>query len=721
MRIYVKGRWLLAGWLGSAVLAAGAAQWNAHRIEERVHTEAKNDANRCVLVFTPAEVHVLTGSASDQTLPSYQTIRDRLTHLRTVNPHARSVHVLRKTAAKAGPILLLDSSPSGSELMMNANRGSNLSAAAADRGNSNTGDAVSYKFDDVSGACISAYAPIDGAVRTWPRDFVGIDLDASGLGREMLGAGAQAALFVILLLGVPLTALMILARKTEQDNTIRKLRQVVDECSSAILICSPTGVIEYANRGICEISGFSRDEFVGHNWREFRTDRTPPEVFEQLAATLKAGHTWHGEWINQRRNGDFYHVRARVSPVFSAPEKISHYINVMDDITDVKRMQAELISVKDRAEAGDRAKGRFLAMMSHEIRTPLNGVIGFATLLLDGTLTHEQRDAIQSIQSSGEALLDMTNKVLDYSKIDAGRLLLQPEAIDPRLCIEEVFDLFAVRAAGRKIELLHWVDDNVPSLVLADLARLRQVLMNLVGNSLKFTESGEVEVRLKAIPELGAETSPSKPETCILQFSVRDTGIGIATEDHSKLFIPFNQVDDLTTRKFAGTGLGLAISKSLVRAMGGEITVVSEANLGALFTFTIEAPAAAPVPTYALDKGMLRRVLAVFSPHKLLRSELVRLARRWGFHVVEPSFKALPMEEWDIALVDLSTESWAEWEQRFNEDTHLANRQFIAFVPVDFSPALRESAKRYFSAVINKPVHHDVVRRVISMKAEWLS
>jgi PAS domain S-box-containing protein len=449
--------------------------------------------------------------------------------------------------------------------------------------------------------------------------------------------------------------------------------------------------------------GYARRELIARPWRDFKSPHLPDQTLGELVGTVRAGGTWSGEWLQLRRDGSSYPVRASISPVKRRNGELACFVAVFEDMTAVKQNEDVLREALGRAEAGDRAKSQFLATMSHEVRTPLNGIVGFTNLLLDTPLSEEQKEYLQTIHLSAEAMIQLTSDMLDFARIESGKFRLELQPCDPRECLEDALDLLTGRAAEKNLELLHWVEDDVPAQVRTDPGRLRQVLTNLIGNAVKFTASGEVEVTL-ATRSVGADWE--------LDFMVRDTGPGIAPEQQQLLFKPFTQIDSASTRQHGGTGLGLAICRNLVQMMGGRISVESRPGEGSTFRFTISAAGVEGAEPTARPAELAGVRLAIAGPAGALRHELARLGRRWGALVTEVALENLPAHAWDVALVKLDLASAQEFASG-DERPGYPREKLIGLVPLVLPAAIRTALHRHFRLLVNKPVHHQALHALL--------
>lgn len=382
------------------------------------------------------------------------------------------------------------------------------------------------------------------------------------------------------------------------------------------------------------------------------SDRVHPDDLNQVIEDINhhlAGETQIYENIHRikHRDGHYLWIAAKGRCIRDREGNPYRLVGTITDITEKKLAQEQLKAAKEEAETANRSKSDFLAMMSHEIRTPMNAVIGMTSLLLDTQLTDQQGEFVDIIRNSSDALLTIINDILDFSKIESGKLNLEEQPFDLRACIEESLDLVSSKARDKGIELAYLMDSQTPESIVGDVTRLRQILVNLVSNAVKFTETGDVVISVTPTAEL------SEDQIC-LQFAVRDTGIGISRTRMDRLFKPFSQVDASTTRQYGGTGLGLAISQQLSELMGGRMWVESEESVGSTFYFTAIAT---PVPSDSepdnSQQVLSDKRLLIVEDNAAIRQMLTEQAQCFGIQV-------------DATASTTEASAWLEAGKRFD-------------------------------------------------------
>ncbi|WP_439410231.1 ATP-binding protein [Bradyrhizobium sp. DASA03076] len=430
----------------------------------------------------------------------------------------------------------------------------------------------------------------------------------------------------------------LIDRNWELKEAEERARSLFESQGDLIVLRDHQGRITFANDAYCALAGQARSALVG--------TRFDFDVLEQGDSAREASGTRiHDQKISTPLGARW--IAWREGLVRHDAGRPAELQSVGRDVTDRTETERALSDARDQADAANRAKSRFLAMASHEIRTPLNGIIGMGGLLLDTTLTPEQTTYARAVKTSGEALMTLIEELLDYSKIEAGKLDLEQRPFALSTLIEEVTELLAPRAQAKKLEIAAYVDERLPLEVTGDAARLRQVLLNLAGNAIKFTSSGGVAL----IVEPGIWPNE-------ISFLVRDTGIGIAPEAQSRIFREFEQADDRVARTYGGTGLGLAISERIVKRMGGRITLESAPGKGSTFEVAI------PLALSQGDAGRTSFPSPDLSGKSILlvadgieASLIARRLERWGGQTCLVADAAvaealLPERSWHAVLVD---------------------------------------------------------------------
>ena len=359
-----------------------------------------------------------------------------------------------------------------------------------------------------------------------------------------------------------------------------RLALAVEATADAIILTDEGGVILHTNPAFSRITGYPAADLHGARPSVLKSGAQTQEFYAQMWETIRGGRTWSGTLVNRRKDGSLYDAALTISPVCDKQDHITGYVGVQRDVTADIQRQRELTEALTQAETANRSKSEFLANMSHEIRTPMTAILGFTEQLAADSLSPDERDeAIQTLHRNGKHLLAIINDILDISKMDAGKLKIHRAPCDVMAIVADVASLLRVHAIEKGLTLEIEYDGPIPEAIESDKFRLRQILLNLVGNAIKFTEIGSVTIRTRC--------TSANQDNALIQFSVMDTGMGIPPEVQPRLFRPFTQADTTLTRRFGGTGLGLSIAKRLAKMLGGDIDVESAPGQGSTFRVSV--------------------------------------------------------------------------------------------------------------------------------------
>jgi PAS domain S-box-containing protein len=525
----------------------------------------------------------------------------------------------------------------------------------------------------------------------------------------------------------------------ELEHTKSKLQSVLDAATQvAIIAADAHGVIEVFNSGAERMLQYRADEMVGLHTpamvhdpdecrersaelsREFGRPIEGNNVFTELA---RQGRFDEREWTYCRKDGSKLDVVLAVTAVRNPQGAIEGFLGIATDITtrkllerDLRLNNAKLEAQTRRAEEANLAKSEFLANMSHEIRTPMNGVLGMTELALETELTPEQREYISTVKISAGSLLTVINDILDFSKIEAGKLELDSTPFHLLEFIEETMKILALRAHQKDLELLFELDNSLPEVIIGDASRIRQILVNLIGNAIKFTERGEVFLKVEGT------TSESSPSDVELRFAVRDTGIGIAPERQEKIFLAFAQADGTTTRRFGGTGLGLTISQRLVTMMNGRIWVESEVGKGSTFRFTVSLQVGHSRSREANvgPQGLVGIPVLVVDDNFTNRRILADVLSGWGMRATMAGSGAAALqilksarEEFPLILTDLQMPEMDGFELAAEIKQFRTAVTIVMLTSVNYAGDVKRCRKLGVEAYLTKPVSRNDLRTAI--------
>src|ERR1700674_3362384 len=470
---------------------------------------------------------------------------------------------------------------------------------------------------------------------------------------------AQDVIIGYLLIGTDNTARKLVEEEQKKsDQRLRDqqfyTRSLIESNIDAIMTTDPSGIITDVNKQMEALTGCTRDELIGAPFKGYFTD--PERAEAAIKRVLSEKSVTDYELTARARDGKQTVVSYNATTFYDRNRTLQGVFAAARDVTERKRVEAELQQAKAAAESASRTKSDFLASMSHEIRTPMNAIMGIADLLAKTALSPEQDKYVQIFRRAGDNLLNLINDILDLSKVEASQLELERTGFSLNDHLEKVTEMVAARAHEKGLAMVCEIAPDVPNDLVGDPTRLRQVLLNLLGNAIKFTESGKVTLRV------APDANPSVPTA--LRFTVSDTGIGIPREKLGQVFERFTQADSSTTRRFGGSGLGLTISKRLVELMGGRIWVGSEVGKGSVFAFavpfeisaTVNRPAAVPIGTDPeLPLPALRILLAEDSPDNCIITIAYLEDTPYRVQIAETGAIACKMFEaghYDLVLMD---------------------------------------------------------------------
>lgn len=530
-------------------------------------------------------------------------------------------------------------------------------------------------------------------------------------------------------IGTVTKTVLLQAKEILDKNEALSIQQEALDSAAIVAETDPYGKITYVNDKFVELSKYPRKELLGKDHRLINSGEHDVGFWKDFWATIKSGRTWRGEIKNKAKDGSIYWVDTTIYPILDKEGSIKKFVSIRFDITEKKLLNEKYQNALE-------AKSRFLANMSHEIRTPLNGIIGFAQLLEEEQLQPEARDKLRLIRDSSESLLAIINDILDISKIEAGKLNIEYINFSISKLVESCIYLFNYGASRKEILLDYYIDPKLPEFIKGDPLRVKQILINLLGNALKFTQSnGAIKVSVEYVE------NNKNDDSFEVAFSVSDTGVGIAKEHIDKMFEAFSQEDASTTRNFGGTGLGLSISQKLVELMNGKIEVRSKKGVGSTFRFQFPSePGVEVLETGGLkadhsDAQKLAQHQSVdYSTYKLLLAEdnpinqklVVSFLKKIGFKNIDIApngLEALELckknKDYALVLMDIQMPKMDGLTTTVNLREELEfSKPIVGLSANAFEEDFKKAADAGMDDYLEKPVNFDKLKATLT---KWLT
>jgi len=495
-----------------------------------------------------------------------------------------------------------------------------------------------------------------------------------------------------------------------------RFREVVDIPGKFVWEITPEGKVLFISDRVQEVLGYSVEEMSKRGFFDGLVEEDAVIATAKFYYAAQKGQRFSDlEFRYRTKSGGVIWLTARGAPMHNEDGKtLIGYRGICEDITERKQIQQEVVLAKEAAESANSAKSEFLANMSHEIRTPMNAIVGMTGLLLGTTLTSEQRDYSETIRNSADTLLTIISEILDFSKIEAGKLELENHAFDLPVLVEEAIDCVALQAGAKGLDLFWQIAPELPQGFMGDVTRLRQILVNLLANAVRFTAKGDVSIVVsRAQNEAGDQ---------FVLFSVWDTGIGIPADKVDKLFQSFTQVDASTTRKYGGTGLGLAISRKLTEMMGGNIWVESEEGKGSGFHAAIPLKEALPPKPLVPNPILKGKTLVIAAKHPGVREMIESLAEAWGMTTLSVGTAAEVMAKLRAGLTfqaaviedDLPDESGKDLAQDIRRQRGAATTPCILLCSLQQQATYGQNLPPGFVACLAKPIHYQQLHGILA-------